>query len=188
MFPGGRLHRQCGQQFAPPWNQARCRWPPTATRENQDGSFRQLLADLLASADVPCAPPARHTRALRHAGRDRSRRVPQRGNGQPDRRCSRLVRHREQFRVGGAAADKHAFESANFDQTSRQEIVGVGADQRLRSIHQFAKTCAHCSRCRARLSGGQRTGSRHQSRCRQSSDLDKLTSIGFSGHDRSLKL
>ncbi len=68
---------------------------PPATRENQDGSFRQLLADLLASADVPCAPPARHTRALRHAGRDCSRRVPQRGNGQPDRRCSRLVRHRE---------------------------------------------------------------------------------------------
>src|SRR5205807_6243593 len=100
----------------------------------------------------------------------------------------RLVRQRDQFQVGGATAEKHAFESVNFDQTSSDEIVSVGADQRLRSIHQFTKARTHCSRCRARRSGGQRTGSRHQSRCSQSSDLDELTPIGFSGHDRSSKV
>ena len=106
-------------------------------------------------------------------------------------RDDRLVRQREQFLVGGATADEHAFESVNFDQTSRQDIVSVGADQRLRAIHQCAKAGAHGSRRRLRRSSrrrGQRTGSRHQSRCRQPGCLDKLASIGCSGHDRLPKL
>jgi hypothetical protein len=59
-------------------------------------------------------------------------------------RDDRLVRQREQFQVGGATADEHTFKSMNFDQMSRQEIVSVGADQWLRSTHQFAKACTHC--------------------------------------------
>src|SRR6185503_1711968 len=95
------------------------------------------------------------------------------------------------FLIGGAAADKRGCEPVNLDQTSGEHIVSAGTYQRVRRIHQCAKEPTHGPRCRARLlrrcSRSQRLGSRHESRRRrQSSDLDKLASIRFSSHDRSL--
>ena len=42
-------------------------------------------------------------------------------------RNDRLVRQSEQGLIDGAAADKHAFEPVNFNQTSRKDIVSAGA-------------------------------------------------------------
>ena len=58
-------------------------------------------------------------------------------------RDDRLVRQREQFQIGRAAAHKYAFEAMNLDQARGQQIERIGADQRFRAVQQFAETGAH---------------------------------------------
>jgi len=103
-------------------------------------------------------------------------------------RHERLVGHRHQFLVGPAAADEHALVAMNLAEPRRQEIVGIAADQRFRTIHQFAKARTHgsCGGARGRCrSGGQRCCDHDQSRSGYTGALEKLASIRFPSHDIS---